>query len=191
MASNKKIAEMIMAIKTIYPYYSKDNNSEVLARTWGVLLKNYPDEVVEVAFFKCLQSCKMPPTPADVIEQINSMVETTEQSDEELWSIYAKTLREVDHLMYYFQFNFVRENGKSQGDEAREKVQAIWDGLPERLKQYIGSKGELMRMAQSYDDEELKYEKTRFFKSLPTIKKRQEYTDLKALLSNERLLLGE
>lgn len=191
MATQNKITELIAAIKTLYSYYAKDSDVAVLVKTWAVLLKPYPDEVVEVALFKCFQKCKTPPTPADVIEQINLMVESTEPSEEELWAEYTKALKEVERQLYYFQFNYVLPCGKSQGDIARDKVKAIWEELPERLKRYIGSKGELIRMAQSYSDEELKFEKTRFFKSLPTIKKREEYSELRLSLSNEKLLLGE
>lgn len=191
MATQNKITEMIAAIKTIYPYYAKDSDVAILVKTWTILLKPYSDEIVELAFLRCFQKCKTPPTPADVIEQINFMEESNEPSDEELWAKFVRALRDVEKQMYYFQFTFVGENGKTQGQEAREKVSEIWDSLPERVKKYVGSKGELMRAAQNYSDEELKYEKTRFFKSLPTIKKREEYTELRLLLGNEKLLLGE
>ena len=75
MASQNKIIEMIAAIKTIYSYYAKDTDVQMLVKTWAVLLKNYPDDAVEVAFYKCLQTCKMPPTPADVIEKLSDLID--------------------------------------------------------------------------------------------------------------------
>lgn len=42
MASQKKIVEMIMIIKTVYPYYAKDTNAEMLVNTWNLLLREYP-----------------------------------------------------------------------------------------------------------------------------------------------------
>ena len=179
---------MIGAIKTIYSYYAKDTNAKMLVKTWAILLKDYPDEAVEAAFYKCLQTCKMPPTPADVIEQLNAMLEANEPTDEELWTKYTKALKQTADKMYYFPFTFVESNGKTQGDNARIAVQNIWDNLPDKLKQYVGSKGELMRFAQSHTDDELKFEKTRFLKAMPTIKKRQEY---KALAVSEQLKLKE
>ena len=183
MASNTKIVEMIASIKTIYPYYAKDADVQLLVKTWAVLLNKYPDEAVEVAFFKCLQTCKMPPSPADVIEKLDAMIATNEQTAEELWGIYTKTLRQVGTLVYYIKFPLYGD------DDPREKIEKVWDGLPERLKQYIGSKGEMMRMASNYTDEELKFEKTRFFKALPTIKEREEYSQLKLTLGNNLLLI--
>lgn len=194
MASNKKIAEIIMAIKTVYTYYTKDNNESenvALLNTWKLLLNDYSDDVVEVAFKKCLQTCKMPPTPADVIERINDILGADEQTDEELWIVYADALRQTEKQMYYFPFTFVQANGKTQGDNARQKVEEIWQGLPDRIKQYVGSKGELMRMAKNYTNDELKFEKTRFIKTLPTIKKREEYSKLKLLIGDNRPMIEQ
>ena len=187
MATVNKITEIIAGIKTIYPYYSKETNVEMLVKTWTVLLKNYPDEAVDVAFFKCLQTCKMPPTPADVIEQLNAMIELNEETDEELWSVYTKAIRKVENELYYIQYPYYGETP----DNARDRITKVWDNLPERLRQYIGSKGELMRIARSYTDDELKFEKTRFLKTLPTIKKREEYNELKLLLGDNKLLIEQ
>lgn len=181
MASQKKIIEMIGSVKTIYPYYAKDTDVQILVKTWTLLLKDYPDKAVDVAFFKCLQSCKMPPTPADVIEQLNSMVDALEATDEELWSEYTLALKKVEKQLGYLQYPLFGETK----EDTHKRIEAVWNGLPERLRYYIGSKGELMRMARDYTDEDLKFERNRFFKQMPQMKKRAEYTQIAALLGNE------
>ncbi len=185
MATQNKITEIIAAIKTIYPYYAKDTDVSILVQLWNRLLKEYPDELIDACFIKCLQTCKVPPTPADVIEQIKALVQSTEPSDEELWTVFTKALREADRQIYYFQFNYVMGNGKSQGDIAREKVQELWDSLPEKVRQYIGGKSEFIRMAREYDDDDLKFEKNRFLKNMPIIQARQEDRKAFALLENK------
>jgi hypothetical protein len=177
MASQKKIIEMIASVKAIYPYYAKDADIEMTVKTWKVLLKNIPDDVTEVAFYKALQTCKMPPTPADILEEVKGLINANEPTDEELWGVFLKVLPKVSELRYMFRFTMIQSNGKTQGDNARDKVEQIWQDLPEKLKQYVGSKGELMRLAE-YTDDELKYEKNRFMKSMPVIQKRQEYAEL-------------
>lgn len=183
MASQNKIIEMIGSIKTIYPYYAKETDVEVLVKTWTVLLKNYTDDQVEAAFYKALQVCKMPPTPADVIEQINAMQEATQQPDEELWGVLVKSLREVDKFIYRITYPKFGENPRAEIDKQ-------WEQLPDRLKQYVGSRGELMRMAKEHTEEGLKFEKTRFLKTMPTIKKREEYSEYVLLVGEERKLIG-
>lgn len=178
MASTNKITEIIAAIKTIYPYYAKEANVQVLVKTWGVLLKDYPDQDVDTALYMCLQTCKMPPTPADLIEKLNSIKAALEPSDEELWNQLVKELRKAGRLIGWFNYNAIEANGLTQGENARRKVRKIWDDLPEKIRMYIGGYGEFQRLAWNYDEEELKFERSRFMKTMPTIKIRHEYQQM-------------
>lgn len=195
MASQNKIIEMIGSVKTIYPYYAKDMTDamvKTLVRTWGTLLKEYSDDVVELAFFKCLQTCKMPPTPADVIEQINSMHKTLEPSNEELWAVYMDALRITCDQVSRFGHTFVDSTGISQGQQARRKVDEIWEKLPEKIRSFLGSKGELIRSAQTWgnDKDFGTWEKPRFMKSMPIMEKRQEYSGMLLESGGEKFLLN-
>lgn len=178
MASIKQITSIIAAIKTIYAYYARDTDVQMLVKTWEVLLRDFQDEIVDKALYMCLQTCKTPPTPADLIEQIRNLQAADEPTDEELWDTLTRALRKAESLMYYYNFTWVEENGKTQGQNARESMERLWNGLPERLRMYVGSKGEFMRMARDYGDDELKFEKNRFMKQMPTIQKRQEYRNI-------------
>lgn len=182
MASAEKIGKLIATIKTIYPYYSKDGDSKILAKTWMLLLKDIPDDMVTVALAKCLQICKVPPTPADILEQVKEIAKVNEPSDEEMWVTLTKAVRKSQEHIFNFNHTFIESNGKTQGDNAREKFQKLYDELPEKLKKYLGSKSELMRLAK-FNDEEMMFEKKQFLKTLPTIAKRQEYEELSLLVS--------
>ena len=184
MASNKKIIEMIGAIKVIYPYYAKDTDVEMLVKTWGVLLNSYSDNAVEAAFYKCLQICKMPPTPADIIEQLNEIIKLDTPTRQELWNDFLRILQKAKELEYRFDFTFVEANGKTQGQNARKKFDKLYNDMPDELKQYIGGKGELIRLSRS-NDEELKFERDRFMKTLPTIQSRKESAKLRKQIKNE------
>lgn len=175
MASMKAITNVIAAIKTIYAYYGKDTNVEALVNTWGMLLQSYPDEEVDKALYLCLQTCKTPPTPADLIERIKDMREADEPSAEELWSRFTVALRRGERLLSMFNATFIEANGRKQGDNARAEFDKLWNALPEKLRIYMGSKGEFMRLVQTYTEDELKYERNRFMKTMPVIEKRQEY----------------
>ena len=180
MASTKKIVEMITGIKAIYPYYAKDSDVKLLVNMWNVTLEEFTDDIVTVAYKKALQTCKMPPTPADIIENIKLIARANEPTDEELWSVLTKALRETSRQMYYI--NYPMPN-----TDHRQKITDVWDSLPEKLKQYIGSKGEMMRLSQ-YDDNSLMYEKKNFLKTMPTIQIRIESSGLMLSGSNKLLL---
>ena len=173
MASQKKIVEMITAIKTIYSYYAKDCDVELLVQTWGVLLRDYKDDIVDIAFYNAMQSCKVPPTPADVIDRIKEMKKAHEPPPESLWNELRAAIKETQKQMYYFRFNYIDNSGISQGDRARKKVDDVWNALNEKLKSYLSSKEEMIAIARN-DEDDLKYEKSRFLKTLPIIEKRIE-----------------
>ena len=173
MASQKKIVEMITAIKTIYSYYAKDCDIELLVQTWGVLLRDYKDDIVDIAFYKAMQSCKVPPTPADIIERIKEMQKASDPTPESLWNELRAAIKETQKQMYYFRFNYIDNSGISQGDRARKKVDDVWNALNEKLKSYLSSKEEMIAIARN-DEDDLKYEKSRFLKTLPIIEKRIE-----------------
>lgn len=193
MASKKKIIEVITLIKNLFPFYAKDSDVDMLVKTWGVLLNEYDDKTVEVAFMNCLKSAKMPPSPADVIEHIRSIQETKEESAEELWAVYIKALKKTDDLMRCFNYNFVPDypegNTKTQGQMARENVEKLWINLPDRLRGYLGSKSVLMQNASTFNDKDLVFERTRFDKILPTLRNREQYSRAAALLESEQSLL--
>lgn len=175
MATQKKIIEMIASVKVVYPYYAKETDVKLLVQTWSLLLADYSDEVVERAFFAALKRCKVPPTPADIIEIITEARKALEPSTEELWSTYHDALIAVRRLVPCFGYTFIDETGISQGEQARQKVREIWNGLPDKIKTYLATESELIRRARESVNAEISFEKTRFFKTMPTVEKRMEH----------------
>lgn len=191
MVSKEKIVEIIASIKTIYPYYAKDGNMKLTASVWERVLQNYNDEEVGAAFYSCLQSCKVPPTPADIIERINGARKALEPSNEQLWGVYYDALVRTLDLMAQFSYTFVESDGISQGQKARNKVDKLYEGLPEKIKEYLGSKGELMRIARSINTQDASFEKARFLKTMPSVEKSQEARNLLGGGNARFLLDGE
>ena len=188
MASKAKISEIIGAIRSIYPYYAKDGLIAVTANVWERVLQNYNDEEVGAAFYACLQSCKVPPTPADIIERINGARKALDPSNEQLWGVYYDALVRTLDLMAQFSYTFVESDGISQGQKARNKVDKLYDGLPEKIKEYLGDKGELMRIARSINTQDASFEKARFLKAMPSVEKSQEARNLLGSSSAKSLL---
>ena len=59
------------------------------------------------------------------------------------------------------------------GNLTKDKVDDVWNALNEKLKSYLSSKEEMIAIARN-DEDNLKYEKSRFLKTLPIIEKRIE-----------------
>ena len=187
MASKKVIIELLGSIKTIYSYYAKDADLELLVNTWDVLLHNYSDEEVKLGMFLSLRVCKYPPTPADIIEQIENQKQIEKPSEQELWGLYRQALREVNYYSYRINYNYIDSSGISQGEQARNAIESIWEALPQELKIYLGDKHELLRNARELNEADISYEKNRFSKTFPILQKRIEDKKLLAALSSSRL----
>lgn len=189
MANKTTIIKAIGAIKTIYNYFGKDTDLELLVNTWDSLLKNYTDEEVDKGVFLALQSCKYAPVPADIIEQIERLRNREKPCESELWALYHKALKEVLYFSYRLDYNYIDDSGLSQGEQARRAIEKIWHDLPQELQIYIGDKEELVSSARALNTSEGSYERARFSKVFPLLQKRVEDKKLFAALANNSLLL--
>ena len=187
MASKKTIIKTIAAIKTIYNYFGKDSDLDLLVDTWAALLHNYTDEEVDRGLFLALRVCKYAPVPADIIEQIENQRQIEKPSEQELWALYRKALIDTAYYSYRLNYNYIDATGISQGEQARTAIAKIWDELPQELKIYLGDKSELIRNARELNNSDFSFEKNRFSKVFPILQKRID--DKRLLLSiNQKLL---
>ena len=187
MASKKTIIKAIGAIKTIYSYFGKDTDIELLVDTWTALLCEYTDEEVDKGLYMALKSCKYAPVPADIIEQIETLRNKNKPCEPELWALYRKALKEVLYYSYRLEYNYIDSTGLSQGEQARLRIAQIWEELPEELKIYIGDKQELISSAKALNHSEVSFERNRFSKTFPLLEKRA--ADRAAFIGLQRLLL--
>lgn len=187
MASKKAIVELLGSIKTIYSYYGKDSDIEILVNTWYSLLHSYTDEEVKVGTFLALRVCKYAPVPADIIEQIENQRQIEKPNEQELWVLYRKALQETNYYSYRLNYNYIDSSGISQGEQARSAIESIWESLPQELKIYLGNKEELLRNARELNEADISYERNRFSKTFPILQKRIE--DKKLFLAINQSLL--
>ena len=176
MATINTVKNMIAAIKHIYPYYAKDIDISYTISLWEMTLSDYDDEITNTAFLKALKTCKQPPTPADVIENITAIYNANLATAEELWSIARQSLPKVR--------TFLSEFGcRVYGDpiHPQEKIEKVWNTLPYEIKKHFGTVEELKSIAR-YSEEELRYEKSKFLKNITQIRANQDY---------QKLFLGE
>lgn len=183
MASVETIAGMIAGIKTVYPYYSKgSDDATTLVKMWRLTLNEYSDDIVKAAFVKCLQTCKQPPTPADVIEQIGKIAAGQESSPEELWAVYYDALVETMRDMNDFGFTFVDPNGLTQGENARRRITERFEKLPPRIRQYLATERMLMQRAAGIRDGQVQYERGSFISAIKRIHTDSVFRELPSVM---------
>ena len=172
MANKKAIIKAFGAIKTIYPYFGKESDLELLVNTWAALLQEYTEEDIDRGLFMALKTCKHAPVPADIIEQIENFRQEKRPCEGELWALYHKALRETLYYTHRLQYNYIDNTGISQGEQARRKINEIWENLPPELKIFLGAKAELVANAKSLNYTDMSFERSRLARTLPVLHKR-------------------
>ena len=148
-----------------------DEEREMLYGSWYAILKDYPKEVCDAAVMNAIKRAKFAPRIGDIVEQIEKMQASLEKSEGELWAELKGVLREVDRCVYMFRFNVIEANGKTQGDNARARLEEIFNGLSPELREYCGNKNGLIELSR-LTDEQMSYEKARFSKTIPYLRER-------------------
>lgn len=170
--TRKKAAQCIAAIKSLYSYYAKDTDPEMLVGLWTGLLAEYEDAEVSFGLSEAMRVCKVPPTPADVISQINKAREAEAPTESELWSVYLKAMRKAYGYVEDMKCTYVHEDGRSDREIARERLDRLFRDLPVELQTYIGSTAVLIEKAKQYAENDSVWEENRFRKSLPSLRER-------------------
>ena len=161
---HSKIAEYLGIIKSLYPYAYKEMTEiefEKAVKLWAELLGDYNEKLVDCAFKEVLKIAKVPPVPADIIEVIGKLETINEPTDAALWDECASLIYELQDK-FYCAFHF----GHNPVEE--KKYKAAWDNANEIVKEFLGTASN----AVSINTETLDFEKSRFYKALPTIRKR-------------------
>lgn len=166
------IARYISYIRINFENAYKTNTTEeqtILIKGWFNSLSKYPKEIVDTAVNKAVEHSEFAPRLATIIKEIDKMQEAYRKTDTELWAELTGVLHEVGNCAYKFRFNFIEHNGKTQGENARRRVEEIFSGLSPELKDYCRNSGGLVDLATN---DGLNYEKGRFMRVIPEIKER-------------------
>lgn len=148
-----------------------DDEREMLLASWYAILKDYPKEVCDAAVLNAIKNAEFAPRIGSIVREIEKMQTSLEKSEGELWAELKGVLRDVDRCVYMFRFTMIEANGLSQGDNARARLEEIFNGLSPELKEYCGNKNGLIELSR-LTDEQMSYEKTRFGKTIPFLRER-------------------
>lgn len=148
-----------------------DEEREILIKSWFVILKDYPKEIVDKAVINAIKNAEFAPRIGTIVKEIEKMRIAYEKSDEELWAELTGVLRKVSSNTYAYRYTAIDYNGKTQGQNAYQQNKDIFERLSPELKAYCQNLSGLAAIAE-YTDEQLSYEKGRFLRIMPTIKER-------------------
>ena len=146
---------------------------KILIQSWYELLKDYPVEILNKVATKVLAVSKFAPRIADILNEIKALKEAAYgKSDQELWRELMKAAGEAEQPAYCLGFNYIEPNGKTQGENASDKLHKIFNNLDPLLQAYIHNTQGLIALTEQDDPEQ--YEKGRFMRAIQDLRDRCE-----------------
>lgn len=142
---------------------ASDNDKRLLLASWFEALREYPKEICDVAVNNVLKRAKFAPRLGDLTEEIEKLIAPETKSDEELWAELSSVLGRVYDVSRYLSYpQYVKW--------ANAKLNEIYGELSDELKLFVVNVSTLVDIAEM-SAENLQYERARFFRQMPVLKK--------------------
>ena len=121
---------------------------EMLLASWYAILQEYPKEICDKAVINAIKNAEFAPRIGNIVKEIENMQEAFEKTDHELWAELISKFREVRRFASRVNNNFVESTGLTQGENARQILEEIFDELSPELKDYCRNSRGLIELAQ-------------------------------------------
>jgi hypothetical protein len=145
---------------------TSDEEAKLLVKFWYESLCGYPRSAVLEGTKNAIKNCEFPPRLANIIDEVKKLTQTNSLSDEELWAELNGVLGSVYRTSRYLQY-------PQHYEWTKNRINEIYNGLNEMLKLYVVNTSTLIEIAELEPDV-LAFEKTRFFKHMPVLRKNNE-----------------
>lgn len=142
---------------------SNDTDRQLLISSWYEALCEYPKEICDKAVNNALKKAKFAPRLGDITEEINNLLCADSLSDEQLWAELSAVLGKVYDISRYLTY-------PQYVNWANAKLNEIYSSLSDELKLFVVNVSTLVDIAEM-SDESLQFERARFFKQMPQLKK--------------------
>ncbi|MDE7256865.1 MAG: hypothetical protein K2N50_02775 [Clostridia bacterium] len=142
---------------------SNDTERQLLISSWYEALREFPKEVCDAAVNNALKRAKFAPRLGDITEEIEKLTAPETKSDEQLWAELSSILGKVYDISRYLTY-------PQYVNWANSKLNEIYSGLSGELKLFVVNVSTLVDIAEM-TDESLQFERARFFKQMPMLKK--------------------
>ncbi len=147
-------------------YNFGDDEQSLLVESWYEALSEYPKEICDRAVNNALKYARFAPKLGDIVEEIQKLMNADSKSDEELWAELMNVTTKVYDISRYLKYEQYFKN-------ATAKLRDIYDGLSGELKLYVVNISTLIEISE-LPKESLPYEKARFFKQMPVLRRHAE-----------------
>jgi len=156
------IKKMLTVIGAEFPNEKQTKQEmELRGKMWLEILKVFPTEIISAAFKQVMSESQFAPHVGDIVAKIREIKEAQMKQPNELWCELQEAFRKADGAIY-------RLRNDTDKTPAREELNKLFDGLSAELQMYCITMPNFIKMS----GEDMSYEKGRFLKAVPDIRKR-------------------
>lgn len=188
MVDEMFVANMIGMIDVEYRLNESVEDIRARIRLWAAELGEYPEKIVTAAFRNVIRYSVFAPKLADIVTEIERIENLSDKSAETVWREISSLFDAVSWNKSGYRYNYVEENGKTQGENCYFRNKKLYDSLSDEAKRYVTSLAELEELSQLPQDA-LRYEKARFMKRYPELQSNAKL--MKRLPSDVKELIGQ
>lgn len=176
--TEQEISGLLAINQVAFPYAYKDMSKEdrgVLRNVWLSMFKGYDAKLVRFAFERALAKCKVPVTPADVIEQIEKIESAGQPNEDDIWQEFLTVAHKVSDLSSGFGYSYMEDNGLTIGKNLRNGAQRIFNQISQEIKSFCGGElSQLITYGNMSQSDLIQYVKPNFLKRLKIFRDREK-----------------
>lgn len=147
MASQKVVAEAMMATKAFFPYEFKDTDIKQTATAWAMTFKDVPDDEFSAAYSRLLKNAKYPPKPGELTDELKRKATANINTAAE-WDEIMKMCEKLNDLRCDFGYTYIPPGAMlTQGQQAKEDAKLLYEAAPNYIKDFFGSFGSALQYA--------------------------------------------
>lgn len=128
---------------------------------WAAALQDVPARAGMQAMQRAFTVCRFPVTLADLFDQLRAMQATQSRPAADVWRELLQAARKAHDNAAEYRYTFRGPDGKTQGQHARERNQALYAALHPAAREWLGSVDELAAL-EELDERSLHYRRKDF-----------------------------
>lgn len=171
--TSKDVTQIVKCIKVNFDnaYRLNDEDMLTLVESWKAILSAYPRDVVMTAASNVIANAEVTPRIGHIVKEVARIMAASEKSSYDLWNEMIEAIDKAADLARKFRYTFREANGLTQGENAKNDVIALFNGLDPTLKEFCGNPSGLLQLAKQ-DNEQLLYERSKFLRDVGELRER-------------------